>query len=47
MYKSMIKRFGAVYRQHGWNAFGCPTIKLVKELGMDYDDLIHVIKPYQ
>ncbi|MFX1387646.1 MAG: aldehyde ferredoxin oxidoreductase family protein [Promethearchaeota archaeon] len=37
----------AVYLQRGWNAFGCPTIELVKELGIDYDDVIHVIKPYQ
>ncbi|TFG23826.1 MAG: aldehyde:ferredoxin oxidoreductase [Promethearchaeota archaeon] len=37
----------AVYQQRGWNAFGCPTIELVKELGIDFDDVIHVIKPYQ
>ncbi|MFX1396505.1 MAG: aldehyde ferredoxin oxidoreductase family protein [Promethearchaeota archaeon] len=37
----------AVYEKRGWNAFGCPKIELVKELGIDYDDVIHVIKPYQ
>ena len=37
----------AVYLQRGWNAFGCPTIELIKKLGIDYDDVIHVIKPYQ
>jgi aldehyde:ferredoxin oxidoreductase len=37
----------AVYQKRGWNAFGCPTIELVRELGIDYDDVIHVIKPYQ
>lgn len=37
----------AVYQKRGWNAFGCPTIELVKELGIDYDDVIKVIKPYQ
>jgi len=42
-----LKLQEAVYRQRGWNAFGCPTIELVKELGIDYDDVIHVIKPYQ
>ncbi|MFX1276800.1 MAG: aldehyde ferredoxin oxidoreductase family protein [Promethearchaeota archaeon] len=37
----------AVYQKRGWNAFGCPTIELVRELGIDYDDIVHVIKPYQ
>ncbi len=37
----------AVYEKRGWNAFGCPKIELIKELGIDYDDVIHVIKPYQ
>jgi len=37
----------AVYERRGWNAFGCPKIELVEELGIDYDDLIHIIKPYQ
>ena len=34
----------AVYEKRGWNAFGCPKIELVKELGIDYDDVIHIIK---
>ena len=42
-----IKLQEAVYRKRGWNAFGCPTIEIVKVLGIDYDDVIHVIKPYQ
>ncbi|MHA1467275.1 MAG: aldehyde ferredoxin oxidoreductase family protein [Promethearchaeota archaeon] len=42
-----LKLQEAVYRKRGWNAFGCPTVELVKELGIDYDDIIHVIKPYQ
>ena len=37
----------AVYKKRGWNAFGFPKIELIKELGIDYDDVIHVIKPYQ
>ncbi|MHA1281090.1 MAG: aldehyde ferredoxin oxidoreductase family protein [Promethearchaeota archaeon] len=37
----------AVYQKRGWNKRGCPTIKLVKELGIDYKDVIEVIKPYQ
>lgn len=37
----------AVYKKRGWVSGGCPTIELVKELGMDFDDVIKVIKPHQ
>ena len=37
----------AVYKERGWNEKGCPTIKKVKELGIDYDEVISIIKPYQ
>ncbi|MFX1258574.1 MAG: hypothetical protein ACFFAN_11985 [Promethearchaeota archaeon] len=37
----------AVYIKRGWNAFGCPTIELVKDLGIDFSDVVHIIKPYQ
>jgi len=37
----------AVYKERGWNQNGCPTIEKVKELGIDYDDVIKFIKPYQ
>ncbi|MCK4380879.1 MAG: aldehyde:ferredoxin oxidoreductase, partial [Candidatus Lokiarchaeota archaeon] len=37
----------AVYKERGWNQNGCPTIEKVRELGIDFDDLIKVIKPYQ
>ncbi len=36
-----------VYKERGWNQKGCPTIELVKELGIDYDDVISVISPHQ
>ncbi|MFX1410220.1 MAG: aldehyde ferredoxin oxidoreductase family protein [Promethearchaeota archaeon] len=36
-----------VYKERGWNQKGCPTIDLVKELGIDYDDVISVISPHQ
>ncbi len=36
-----------VYKERGWNQKGCPTIELVKELGLDYDDVISVISPHQ
>ncbi len=37
----------AVYKERGWRQNGCPTIEKVKELGIDYDDVIKFIKPYQ
>ncbi|MFX1356808.1 MAG: aldehyde ferredoxin oxidoreductase family protein [Promethearchaeota archaeon] len=37
----------AVYKERGWNQKGCPTLKKIKELGIDYDDVIAFIKPYQ
>ncbi len=37
----------AVYKERGWNQNGCPTLKKVRELGIDNKDIISVIKPYQ
>jgi aldehyde:ferredoxin oxidoreductase len=37
----------AVYKQRGWNKYGCPTIEKVKELGIDFDDVISVISSFQ
>jgi len=37
----------AVYKERGWNQNGCPTIEKVKELGIDYEDVIKFIKPHQ
>ncbi len=37
----------AVYKQRGWNEQGCPTIKKIKELGIDFDEIIKIITPYQ
>ena len=37
----------AVYKEREWSYGGCPTIKLIKELGIDYDDVVEYIKPYQ
>ena len=36
-----------VYKERGWNQKGSPTIELVKELGIDYDEVISVISPHQ
>ncbi|TFG06763.1 MAG: aldehyde:ferredoxin oxidoreductase [Promethearchaeota archaeon] len=37
----------AVYKERGWTKGGCPKIELVKKLGIDYDDVLEYIKPYQ
>lgn len=37
----------AVYKERGWNQKGCPTIELVKGLGIDYEEVIAVISPHQ
>ncbi len=37
----------AVYKERGWTQNGCPTIEKVRELGIDDDDVISIIKPLQ
>ncbi len=37
----------AVYKERHWTQLGCPKIELVKDLGIDYDEVIEYIKPYQ
>jgi len=37
----------AVYKRRGWTQDGVPTIQKLKELGIDFPDVIEVVKPYQ
>jgi aldehyde:ferredoxin oxidoreductase len=37
----------AVYERRGWDKNGIPTIKKIKELGMDYPEIIELIKENQ
>ncbi len=37
----------AVYKKRRWSPRGCPTIELVKELGINHEDIIELIKPFQ
>ncbi|MFX1433610.1 MAG: aldehyde ferredoxin oxidoreductase family protein [Promethearchaeota archaeon] len=37
----------AVYKERGWNEKGCPKIEKIRELGIDFDDIIRIIKQYQ
>lgn len=36
-----------VYKERRWTQSGCPTLELVEDLGIDYEDVIEFIKPYQ
>ncbi len=37
----------AVYKRRGWNKNGVPTIKHIKNLGMDLPEVIETISPFQ
>jgi len=37
----------AAYERRGWSKQGCPTVVKIKELGLDFEDVINVITPYQ
>lgn len=42
-----LKLQKSVYKERGWSQNGCPTIKKIKELEIDYEDVIKFIKPHQ
>jgi aldehyde:ferredoxin oxidoreductase len=37
----------AVYQRRGWNNNGVPTIDFLKKIGMDFPEVIEVVKDYQ
>lgn len=37
----------AVYKRRGWNSNGCPAIRKLKEIGLDFPEVTAVVKPYQ
>jgi aldehyde:ferredoxin oxidoreductase len=37
----------AVYRRRGWNINGVPTIEHLKKIGMDFPEVIDVVRDYQ
>lgn len=41
-----IKLMDTVYKRKGWSDQGVPTIKKLKELGMDFPEVIEVVKRY-
>jgi len=37
----------AVYRRRGWNTNGVPTLEKVKELGIDFPDVVELLERFQ
>jgi aldehyde:ferredoxin oxidoreductase len=37
----------AVYKRRGWNNNGVPTIEFLKKIGMDFPEVIDVVRNYQ
>ena len=37
----------AVYRRRGWTPDGVPTLEKLKELGIDFPDVVETVRPYQ
>jgi len=37
----------AVYKRRGWNDKGVPTLKKVRELGIDIPDVVELLKKFQ
>jgi aldehyde:ferredoxin oxidoreductase len=36
----------AVYKRRGWNENGIPTLETLKRLGIDYPDVVEVVKKH-
>jgi aldehyde:ferredoxin oxidoreductase len=34
----------AVYKRRGWNADGIPTVEKLRELGIDYPDVVALVE---
>ena len=45
--ESYIKLKDAVYERRGWTKNGVPTIKKIQALGMDFPEIIELLKKYQ
>jgi aldehyde:ferredoxin oxidoreductase len=43
-YESLVD---AVYKRRGWNNNGVPTIDFLKKIGMDFPEIIEVVRDYQ
>jgi len=41
------KLIDAVYKRRGWTANGVPTLAKLKELGIDFPDVVAIVKPHQ
>ncbi len=37
----------AVYQRRGWNSNGVPTLEKIKELGIDFPDVVTLVRKFQ
>jgi aldehyde:ferredoxin oxidoreductase len=37
----------AVYKRRGWTGNGVPTVEKLRELGIDFPDVVSVVQPHQ
>ena len=37
----------AVYKRRGWNSNGVPTLRKVKELGIDFPGVVELVEQFQ
>ena len=37
----------AVYKRRGWNSNGVPTLRKVRELGIDFPDVVELVEQFQ
>jgi aldehyde:ferredoxin oxidoreductase len=42
LYEQLID---AVYKRRGWNEKGIPTVEKLKELGIDFPEVLDVVRP--
>ena len=40
------KLIDAVYKRRGWTSQGVPTLETVKRLGIDYPDVVNIVKKH-
>jgi aldehyde:ferredoxin oxidoreductase len=42
-----VKLADAVYQRRGWTRDGVPTLEKIKELGIDFPDVVELVKKHQ
>ena len=42
-----VKLCDAVYKRRGWTNDGVPTLETLKRLGIDFPDVVEIVRPHQ